>query len=94
MKKFIAIVIVFTLTVSYAGVSYALPKPIDKLKGGMIDVVTSPKELKDYTLKEVKGSKFLPLALVGGLLKGTAYMGKQAVGGVVDIATFPLEMEK
>ena len=93
MKRLTAIVIIFTLMLSYSGLSYALPKPIDKLKGGVMDVVTSPKELKDHTLSEVKDSKVIPLAFIGGILKGTAYMGKKAVYGVVDIATFPIDMK-
>ena len=94
MKQITAIVVIFTLTLSYSGLLYAMPKPIDKLKGGVMDVVTSPKELKDHTLMEVKGSKMLPLAFIGGMLKGTAYMGKKAVGGALDIATFPIDLEK
>ena len=94
MKRLIAIVIVFTITVSYSGLLYAMPKSIDKLKGGVMDVVTSPKELKDHTVAEVKDSKIKPLGLISGLLKGAAYMGKKAVYGAVDIATFPIDLKK
>ena len=93
MKKLIAIVIIFTITVSYSGLVYAMPKSIDKLKGGVMDVMTSPKELKDYTVAGVKDSKIMPLGFLGGLLKGTAQMGKKAIYGAVDIATFPIDLK-
>ena len=54
-------------------------------------VISSPLEIKDYTVREFKDSHYNPLGLVGGFLKGTAYMIKKAVTGAVDIATFPMK---
>ena len=66
-------------------------EPIGKLKNGLTDIIRSPLEVVEYTKAETKDAKFLPFALVGGLLKGTFYMGKKVVGGVIDVVTFPIK---
>ena len=66
-------------------------EPIEKLKNGLTDIIKSPLEVVDYTKAEVKDTKFLPFALAGGLLKGAFYMGKKAVGGAIDVVTFPIK---
>ncbi len=70
--------------------SFAYPRPVEKLKDGVTAVVTSPLEIKDHTMAEAKDGSFLPVTIPAGMLKGTFYMGKKLVGGVLDIATFPI----
>ena len=65
--------------------------PMEKFKSGLTDIVKSPMEVVDHTKAEVKASTFKPFGFLGGLMKGTFYMGKKAVGGIVDVVTFPIK---
>ncbi len=65
--------------------------PMEKLKKGFTDIIKSPLEIVDHTKAEAKEAKFVPFGVIGGLLKGTFYMGKKVVGGVIDVVTFPIE---
>ncbi len=85
------LVLALAFVVSIGVVAFALPAPVEKLKGGFVGVISSPLEIKDYTVSEFKDSHYNPLGLVGGFLKGTAYMVKKAVSGVLDIVTFPIK---
>ena len=91
MKRTLSFLIVTAVLVAFTTPSFAYPKPVEKLKGGVSTVLTSPLEVRDYTMAETKDAKFLPFALVGGMLKGTFYMAKKMVGGAWDIATFPID---
>ena len=88
MKRGLSLVGVFALVLSWSIPLLAAPDPIGKIKGGVMDILSSPMDLKDDTVNEVKGAHFKPLGLVGGLLKGSAHMVKKSVSGAVDIATF------
>ena len=88
MKRTLSI---FTVMVLLASPVFAYPQPVEKIKGGLTKVVTSPLEVKDYTLAEYKNAKFMPFGLAGGMLKGTFYMAKKVVDGTIDVATFPLK---
>ena len=63
-----------------------------KFQGGVKDVLTSPMQVSDNVKAETAHAKFLPFALVGGLLKGGFYMVKQIVTGSLDVVTSPLDM--
>ena len=63
-----------------------------KFQGGVKDIVTSPLQVSDNVKAETTNAKFLPFALVGGILKGTFYMAKQIVTGTLDVVTSPLDM--
>ena len=91
MKRLSAVILVFAFFVSVNASVFALPAPVEKLKGGFMGVISSPLEIKDYTVSEFKGSHYNPFGLVGGFLKGTAYMIKKSVSGALDIATFPIK---
>ena len=91
MKRTLSLLTVLAVLVVAATPSFAYPKPVEKLKGGVMAVVTSPLEIKDNAMAETKGAKFLPFALAGGLLKGTFYMAKKMVHGGLDIVTFPID---
>ena len=88
MKRLIAVAVILAfvavpLTPAYAGV--------DKLKTGLTDIVKSPLEIVDNVKAEYGSATFKPFGIVGGLFKGTFYMGKKIVGGVVDVLTFPMK---
>jgi len=89
MKKIIALSMVCALVVAFSTPVGAAP--VDKLKNGLTDIIKSPLEIVDHTKAEAKEAKFLPFGVMGGLLKGTFYMGKKVVGGVIDVVTFPIE---
>ena len=90
MKRTLSFLIAVVVLVAFTTPSFAYPKEVEKLKGGVTAVITSPLEVRDYTMAETKDAKFLPFALVGGMLKGGFYMAKKMAGGVLDIATFPI----
>lgn len=89
MKNMLSLALVAIILVVFSAPSFAMPRPVEKIKDGVITIVKSPLEVKDHALAEVdKG--FKPLALTGGILKGTFYMAKKAVDGAWEVATFPL----
>ena len=90
MKNMLSLLLVTALVVVFASSSFAMSQAVEKLKGGVTEVIMSPLEVKDHAMAEAKPGSFLPLSLPGGLLKGTFYMVKKAVGGALDIATFPI----
>ena len=91
MKRLLVSVLVSAFIMLMSTAAFALPAPVEKLKGGVVGVISSPLEIKDHTVSELKASHYHPFGLVGGFLKGTAYMIKKAVSGAVDIATFPMK---
>ena len=91
MKRAIAVSVLFAFVLSLAAPVFALPAPVDKLKGGMEGIIKSPLELPKTTIDEVKGADFKPFGLVGGLMKGTYNMVHSSLKGVVDVVTFPIK---
>ena len=91
MKKTLSLFLVAAIVVVFASPSFAFPRPVEKLKDGVTTVIMSPLEVKDHAMAEAKDGSFLLFSLPGGLLKGTFYMAKKAVGGALDIVTFPLD---
>ena len=63
-----------------------------KFQGGIKDVMLAPLQVSDNVKAETANAKFLPFALVGGILKGSFYMSKQIVTGTLNVVTSPLEM--
>lgn len=90
MKKLLSILTVAVVAVAFSTTAFAMPKEVEKLKGGVKTVIYSPLEVKDHLMAEAKDDSFLPFSIPGGLLKGGFHMVKTAAGGVLDIATFPL----
>jgi len=93
MRKAIATGLVFAFLVMCAAPLAALPAPIEKLKGGAIDVIKSPLELGKYTHEELKSKDFILVGFLRGVIMGTAHMIKKAAKGAVDIATFPVDLK-
>jgi hypothetical protein len=62
-----------------------------KFQSGIKDVIMSPLQVSDNVKTETANAKFLPFALVGGLLKGSFYMAKKIVTGTVIVVTAPLD---
>lgn len=91
MKRAIAFAMVFAFVLTFAASVFALPEPINKLKGGVEAVIKSPLELPKATGDEIKSSDFKPYGLVYGLMKGTYHTVDKAVKGALDIASFPIK---
>ena len=91
MKRAIAFAMVFAFVLTFITSVFALPEPINKLKGGVEAVIKSPIELPKHTMDEIKSSSFKPYGLVSGLMKGTRSTVEKLVKGALDIATFPIK---
>ncbi len=84
-----------SILIALAVVALSVPCFADtasKFQGGLKDVILSPLQVSDNVKAETKDAKFLPFALVGGLIKGTFYMAKQIVTGTLTVVTSPLDM--
>jgi hypothetical protein len=90
MKRIITVLI---LTVFISTPVFAHPT-IDKAKGGLKDIITSPLEVRDHVKAETDKGQFMPFEMVGGFLKGGFYMAKKIVTGTLDVVTSPLEIVK
>lgn len=96
MKRISTYFLALAVLVAFTSSSFAYPRTIEKLRDGAKDVITSPLLVKDNVMNETKDVKthIVPIAFVGGLLKGSFYMGKQVVDGTYAMVTSPLEMTK
>jgi hypothetical protein len=86
---------ILSVIIALAVVSLSVPCFADtatKFQGGLKDVIMSPLVVSDNVKMETTDAKFLPFALVGGLLKGSFYMAKQIVTGTYDMVTSPIDM--
>jgi len=89
MKYFVTILLTFFMF-TFSAVSFA--DPGQKFQSGIKDVLTSPFQVTENVKQETTNAKFLPFALVGGLLKGSFYMAKKIVTGTLMVVTSPLDM--
>ncbi len=89
MKKLVSVLIALAV-VALSVPSFA--DTVTKFKGGVKDIMTSPLQVSDNVKAETTNAKFLPFALVGGLMKGGFYMAKQMVTGTFTVVTSPMEM--
>ena len=89
MKRILSVVIALAVVVLSVP---CFADPVQKAQSGIKDVIMSPLQVSDSVKAETTNAKFLPFALVGGLLKGTFYMAKQIVTGTLDVVTSPLDM--
>ena len=81
----IALAVVFLSVPSFADT-------MQKMQGGLKDIVMSPLQVSDNVKAETTNAKFLQFALAGGVVKGGFYMAKQIVTGSLDVVTSPLDM--
>ncbi len=93
MKRTLSFLTVAAFILVLATPSFAA-SAMPKFKDGVKSIAMSPLQVRDHVQAETKDAKFLPFALVGGLLKGSFYMGKNIVTGAVDVVTSPMELMK
>jgi len=93
MKKVLLIAIAFAFVLTMVMPIYAadLPKPIDKLTKGTVEIVKSPLAIYDHTKKAMDDSDFKPLGLFKGLVESPFYVVKRAGNGILDVITFPVD---
>lgn len=92
MKNIFAILMVMVVAAMLAAPSYAGCG--DRMKSGVEKFYKSPLQLKDNVINEYNASKFKPFGVIGGGLKGVIYMVKDAVTGVVEVVTCPVDWKK
>ena len=93
MKNFLSLCMVIMVFMMFTSVSFAASGE-EKLKGGVQKFFTSPLQVKENVVSEYNAAEFKPFGVVGGLLKGIFYAGKQAITGVIDVLTFPVDCSK
>jgi hypothetical protein len=95
MKKACLLALAFVFAMGMAAVPvYAddmLHKSVDKFANGTVDVLKSPLALPDHMKSEMDESKHKPIGFLKGLLESPFYILDKAGGGVMDMATFPIE---
>lgn len=93
MKKVLSYVVVVAFVFGFCSVSMAadLPRPVEKIKDGTVDVIKSPLVIYDHTKAEMDKSDFKAFGLVKGLIESPFHLAKKAGSGVLEIATFPIE---
>ena len=89
MKRILSVFIAFAV-VGFSVTCFA--DTAAKFQSGVKDVMMSPLQVSDSVKTETTNAKFLPFALVGGMLKGSFYMAKQIVTGILDVSTSTLDM--
>ena len=93
MKKILCLLVVFAFIASSAALVFAgdLPKPVEKLSKGAVDVIKSPISIYDHTKSEYDKSEFKPLGLIKGLVESPFKVVHKAGNGALEMATFPVE---
>ena len=94
MKKIVVLAVILTFVVLFAAPLFAaeLPRPLDKLGHGLVDIVTSPLEIYHHTFDKVNSDEHHKVfGFFKGLVESPFYMIKKLGGGVVDVLTFPIE---
>ncbi len=64
---------------------------MDKVKSGAKAIFTSPLEIGTNTLEQVNKNDNKLFGLIAGLLEGSGQMVNKAIGGLVDVVTFPID---
>ncbi len=83
--------VVMVMVVCFSASAMAMPAPVVKTRDGLMEIVKSPMHVKNDSLQEAQSTAAKPLGFVGGLFKGTFYMGKDIVSGVYKVVTSPLK---
>ena len=93
MKKTLLSLIAMFFLVSMVSTVRAsdLPKPVDKLAKGAVEIVKSPMAAYDHTKATMDGSKYKLLGLFKGLIMAPFHVVEKAGHGALSVATFPIE---
>jgi hypothetical protein len=75
----------------YAADDDMIHKSVDKFAHGTMEVMKSPLMLPDHTMSTMDEAEHKPMGLLKGVLEAPFHMLEKVGGGVMDIATFPIE---
>ena len=93
---FLTVIMMFFAVASFAEDSYLTSRPMQKLKRGVINVVSAPLELPKEVKQHWDESDTNPIKktayLFGGLVKGLTYTVGRIGSGLWDIATLNLDI--
>lgn len=93
MQKVVCILagLLLFLTIGYGN---AQADMTEKLKEGFKKVITAPLNVSDGINEEYKEAEFKPFGVIGGIVQGLFYTGKDILIGVLEMVTFPIDFEK
>ena len=93
MKKALALVIVSAFILSFAMPVLAndLPRPVDKIVKGAVEVLKSPGALIDSPKSEMDKSDNKVVGFVKGVLLSPFHLIDRAGHGILKIVTFPID---
>lgn len=87
MKKLLSVLLAAMLACSVSAPAFA---GWSEFREATKAFFMSPKQIPDNMKEEYDAAEFKPFGLVGGLLKGLFYTGKDMVTSIGDIVTSPL----
>ncbi len=87
--KNMSLILTVVLVAAMTAPAFAMPKMVERAKDGATEILRSPLHVHDSARDEAKSAKFMPFGLVGGILKGTADMGKDILKGSFKVVTAP-----
>ena len=92
MKKAFCLIIVSAFILSTIPAYAAeLPKPVDKIVKGAVEVIKSPLALFEEPKAEMDSHDNKLVGLFKGILLSPFHMVKRAGHGILDIVTFPID---
>ena len=93
MRKTLLLSLVFVFFVSMACPIFAadFKSATDKIANGAMEIIKSPLVLHDHTKSEMDSAEHKALGFLKGLMEAPFHMVKKAGGGLLDIATFPID---
>ena len=93
MKKVSLIALAFVFMMSMACPVFAvdLDKSVDKFVDGTMEVIKSPIVIYDHTKSEMDSADHMAFGFMKGLIEAPFHMVKKVGGGLLDVATFPIE---
>ncbi len=94
MKKVLAVSFMLTLVLGFAAPTFALPASVEKLGKGTKEIIKAPFDLAIKAKDEVVAAHLNPIGIVTGLMKASAYAVKQVGYGVIDVVTFPVDLNE
>ncbi|MCA9407569.1 MAG: hypothetical protein H6755_07950 [Candidatus Omnitrophica bacterium] len=91
MKKYFVYLLVLSSLFIFSSPSFAYTGPMQKLGKGLGQVLSAPFSIFTETAKQINENESRKgLAVVGGILEGTAQMAYKPLVGLLNILTFPI----
>ena len=90
MKRTLIMIFAAVIISAHISLAYAMMEPVEKLKNGVVEFVTSPVGFLTETSVLVDKSENKIFGFFAGLISGTDYLITHSISGMVDILTFPV----